>query len=166
MRPIPDDVEPVPQTSLVAAKTLADGGVMASLATDAAAPHTHAHGDEPRACYDPRHRMLRAQQIAPDRWVIARGVLDALRNERKVQFSQQIDQLGNVTGMSLENVDDSCAQVIGFRAGDFVRSVNGIVADASLWGNIYQAVLKDSSAVIRFDRGGHAVTWLYEVRNE
>jgi len=165
MKPIPDDVEPVPQSSIVEAKRLADGGAIALLA-DAAAPHTLPHGEAPLACYDVRHRIVRVKQIAPDRWVIARGVLDALRNERKVQFSPQIDQLGNIIGLTLDNVDGSCAQVLGFQAGDFLRSVNAFVADLNFWGNIYQSVMKDGAAVIRFERGGHPMTWLYEVRNE
>src|SRR5512140_2858696 len=70
MRPIPDDVQPVPRSSLESAK-LADAGNVAL--ADAAPrfvelPKT----DRLPACADARHRTLRIRQVAPDRWIIAR----------------------------------------------------------------------------------------------
>lgn len=165
MRPIPDDVEPVPQTAVGSAHKLADAGMIA-LAD--AAPHVTlaVHDQESNACMDPRHHALRARQLGSDRWVISRAILDVVRNERKAQIMEQTDQLGNITGATLENVSDSCLAVIGFQNGDFVRSINGYAADWTTWAQTYQSIVKDGNAVVRFDRGGHALTVVYEIRNE
>ena len=165
MRPIPDDVQPVPRSSIEAAK-LADAGPVAQ--TDAAPrfvelPHT----DRPAACADARHKMLRVHQVAPDRWIIARDVLGILRTERKAQVSQQIDQNGVIVGMSIEDVGaGSCLEALGFRTGDLVRSIYGQALDWSAWPTLYQSITKDSSAVVRLDRGGRTLTVLYEVKDE
>ncbi len=163
MKPIPDDVEPVPQSAM-GAKHLSDAGVLA-LADAAAHVAQNAH-EAPFECVDNRHRALRVQKLGADRWAISRGVIDALRNERKAQISPVTDQLGNVIGASLENVADSCIAVLGFQNGDLVRSINGYIADWNDWARTYQSIIKDGTAVVRFDRGGKAMTVLYEVRNE
>ncbi len=165
MRPIPDDVQPVPRSSVEASK-LADAGAVAL--TDAAPrfvelPHT----DRPAACADARHRMLRVHQVAPDRWIIGRDVLGVLRTERKAQVSQQIDQNGVIVGMSIEDIGEgSCLGALGFRTGDLVRSINGQVLDWSAWPTLYQSITKNTSAVVRLDRGGKSLTVLYEVKDE
>lgn len=170
MRPIPDDVEPVPKTSQLGSKSgampSADAGRTIALAD--AASHTLAHnGDNALVgCLDNRHRPLRVQRVASDSWVIARGVLDALRNERKAQFSPMFDQAGNVSGATLDSVSESCLAVLGFQAGDVLRSINGVAADWNQWGPIYQSIIKDGNAVVRFERAGHALTVVYEIRNE
>ncbi len=166
MRPIPDDVQPVPQQAR--GTPLADGGAIALIEAGARfvdLPHT----DRPAACMDARHHILRVQQIAGDRWVIGRGVIDLLRSERKAQMSQQIDAAsGRVIGLSIEDIGDgSCLGAIGFRSGDLLRTLNGRdLVDWSSYGTIYQSIMKDGNAVVRFDRAGHTMTVLYEVRNE
>ncbi len=165
MRPIPDDVQPVPRSSVESAK-LADAGSVALV--DAGPrfvelPKT----DRPPACADARHRMLRVHQVAPDRWIIARDVLGALRNERKAQVSQQIDQNGAIVGMSIEDAGDgSCLAALGFRTGDLVRTVNGQTLDWGAWPMLYTSINKNGSAVVHLDRGGKSVTVLYEVKDE
>jgi hypothetical protein len=166
MRPIPDDVEPVPQQAR--GTTLADGGGIAL--ADAGARFVELqHTDRPAACMDARHHVLRVQQIASDRWVIGRGVVDLVRTERKAQMSQQIDAVtGHVVGLSVDDIGDgSCLGAMGFRTGDVLRTLNGRdLVDWSSYGVIYQSIMKDGNAVVRFDRAGHTLTVLYEVRNE
>lgn len=163
MKPIPDDVDPVPQSAM-GAKHLGDAAVVA-LAD--AAPHVALGEHEaPVACVDNRHRALRVQKLSADRWAISRGVIDAVRNERKAQISPVTDQLGNVIGASLESITDSCLAVLGFMPGDLIKSINGYIADWNEWARTYQSIIKDGTAVVRFDRDGKAMTVLYEVRNE
>lgn len=165
MRPIPDDVQPVPRSSLEASK-LADAGAVAQ--TDAAPrfvelPHT----DRPAACADARHKALRVHQVASDRWLIAREVLGVLRTERKAQVSQQLDQNGTIVGMSIEDIGEgSCLGALGFRTGDLVRTINGQALDWAAWPTLYQSITKNGSAVVRLDRGGKSLTVLYEVKDE
>ncbi len=166
MRPIPDDVEPVPRAAR--AEALADGGSVALLE---GGPHfvELAHVDHPAACADARHHVLRVAQIANDRWVIARGVIDLVRSEKKTQLAPQIDPAsGHITGLTIEDIgDDSCLGALGFRNGDLLRTVNGHdLVDWSTYSAIYQSIVKDGNAVVRFDRGGRAMTVLYEVRSE
>ncbi len=164
MRPIPDDVEPVPKTSMQG-KALGDGGMIA-LGGDAGARFVDLqHGDSHPACLDSRHHALRVQQVAPDRWHVARAVMDILRTEKKAQLTQQIDQTGAITGVAIEDVGEgSCLATIGFRNGDFIRSVNGHTMDWATWSVVYQSIAKDGNAVVRFERGGHAQTVLYEIQ--
>jgi len=165
MRPIPDDVEPVPASARTSAK-VADAGPMAQ--ADASArfvelPHT----DRPGACADARHRLARVHQVASDRWVIAREVLGMLRNERKAQVSQQLDQNGAIVGLSIEDVGEgSCLAAIGFQTGDLIRTVNGQTLEWSMWSSLYQSIQKNGSAVVRLDRGGKTLTVLYEVKDD
>ena len=164
MRPIPDDVQPVPHRE--EASKLADAG---SVAEGDAAPRfvELPHNDRPAACSDARHKTLRVHQTAADRWVIARQVVDVLRSERKAQLSQQIDQNGAIVGASIEDIGDgSCLGALGFRNGDLLRSINGQSLDWSSWALVYQSITKNGSAVVRFERSGKTLTWLYEVRNE
>ncbi len=164
MRPIPDDVEPVPASAHESAK-LADGGAVAQ--ADASRFVELSHTDKAPACSDSRHRVLRVHQVAADRWIIARDVLGVLRSERKAQVSQQLDQNGAIVGMSVEDVgEDSCLGAIGFRTGDLVRTVNGLSLDYAAWSNVYQSIQKNGSAVVRLDRGGRTLTVLYEVRDD
>jgi len=163
MRPIPDDVQPVPTRDQSA--RLADAGAIEGEAGPKFVELPH--NDKPAACSDSRHKSLQVRKIATDRWVIARQVVDVLRSERKAQLSQQIDQNGAIAGVSIEDVgDSSCLEAIGFHNGDLLRSINGLALDWSSWSVVYQSIMKNGSAVVRFERGGKQVTWLYEVRNE
>ena len=163
MRPIPDDVQPVPKRDESA--RLADAG---AVDIDGGPKFVELpHNDKPAACSDSRHKSLLVRKVAADRWVIARQVVDVLRSERKAQLSQQIDQNGAIAGVSIEDVgDSSCLEAIGFRNGDLLRSINGQGLDWASWSVMYQSIMKNMSAVVRFERGGKQLTWLYEVRNE
>ena len=165
MRPIPDDVQPVP-TRNEASKSLADAGMIAE--GDAASRFVELPKNEKAAaCSDARHKSLRIHQVAGDRWMIARQVVDVLRSERKAQVSQQIDQNGAIVGVSIEDVGEgSCLEAVGFRSGDLLRSVNGQALDWASWNVVYQSIMKNGSAVVRFDRGGKTLTWLYEMRTD
>ncbi len=164
MRPIPDDVQPVPKRDQSA--RLADAGALTDI--DGGPRFVELpHNDKPLACSDARHKSLHVHQVAPDRWSIARQVVDVLRSERKAQLSQQIDQNGAIVGVSIEDVGDgSCLAAIGFRNGDLLRSINGQGLDWASWSVMYQSIMKNGSAVVRFERGGKQITWLYEVRTE
>jgi hypothetical protein len=165
MRAIPDDVEPVPPLALQ--NTLADGG---TVALDDAGQRLGElpHAEHPSGCVDTRHHVTRVRQIASDRFSVARSVIDLLWNEHKTQLSPQIDPVtGRVLGLTVDDVgDDSCLRAIGFHTGDFLRTVNGYELDLTAFPALKQSVLKDGSAVVRFDRNGHTMTVFYEVRNE
>jgi hypothetical protein len=166
MRPIPDDVQAVPEQAK-RPSSLADAGAVA-LADAGLRPGELPHSDHLAACMDSRHHVLRVQQIATDRWIIGRGVLALLRSENKAQVSPQIDAAtGHVTGLAIEDIGEaSCLGALGFRTGDVLRTVNGHEIDWAAYTLIYQSIMKDGTGVVRFERGGHALTVLYEVRDD
>jgi type II secretory pathway component PulC len=165
MKPIPDDVEPVPR--FVRDARLVDGGATHGLA-DAAA-HTAAfeqEGGRGPECVDRSHHPLRVRQWAADRWSVPRGVLDAVRTD-KAQLAPQLDASGHVIGLLIEEIGDGCLAVLGFHNGDLIRNVNGQeLTDASAYYAIYRTIMKDGSAVVRFDRGGRSQAVVFELRNE
>jgi hypothetical protein len=165
MRPIPDDVQPVPPAR-IASSNLADGGSIEK--GDGGSRFVELpHGDKAATCADARHKNLRVHQVASDRWIIARQVVDVIRTDRKAQLSQQIDQNGAIAGVVIEDIGEAaCLEALGFRNGDLIRSVNAQPMDWSLWSAVYQSITKDGTAVVRLDRGGKSLTWLYEVRND
>lgn len=168
MRPIPDDVEPVP-TERTSAR-LADAGGIAIAIADAGGRYVAtAHPSRPIACADTRHRPLAVRQVAPDRWIIASGVVDVVRSERKVIVTPQVDSAGRVLGLAIQDIGaDSCLGALGFRDGDLVRSINSfpLEGDWSTFPAISASISKNGAAVIRFVRDGQARTWLYEVKTE
>jgi hypothetical protein len=162
MRPIPDDVEPAPRFLLVAAIHDAAVSIESEAGTRAGElPHVETTAQ----CVDSRHRAVHARQLAPDRWTVGRGIIELLRND-KAHVETQIDASGHVTGLLIEDVADGCFAELGFKTGDVLRTVNGQELDWSSYSMVYRSILKDGSAVVRFDRGGRPQTVVYEVRNE
>jgi hypothetical protein len=163
---MPDDVQPVPRAIASSHSALTDAGGMATVTDGATGRATElAHVDRPPECTDNRHHTVRVRQIAADRWVIARGVLDTLRND-KAQLTPQVDAAGRVTGLLVEDIGSGCLAALGFRTGDLIHSVNGQSLDWATYYLVYRAVYKDGSAVVRFERGGRALTVVYELGPE
>ena len=165
MRPIPDDVEPVPKTASRA--VLADAGPLAAEGDAAVRLAEGAHTAKPAPCADSRGRPLGVRQLGPDRWIIASGVVDVIRRERKAIVSPQIDAQGRITGLAIVEVGTgSCLGAIGFVDGDVLRSINSqpMDADGLSSDTMYQSIQKSGAAVVRFERGGRAMTVLYEVQ--
>lgn len=162
MRPIPDDVQPVPKTAPLGALV-----VPAAPAGDAGARVAEGpRGQKPPPCADARGRALEVRRIAPDRWLIASGVLDVVRNERKVVLSPRTDAAGRLVGFTVQDLGDrSCFGALGFATGDVLRSVNSLPLDADGLESaaLYQSIIKNGAAVVRFDRGGQPTTVVYEI---
>ena len=165
MRPIPDDVEPVP-------KSTAPGATLAAAAPLPSAADGGSRTDAPHAaskappCADGRGRALEVRRIAPDHWLIASGVIDVIRSERKAVLVQETDAAGKIVGFSIQDIGDgSCLGALGFATGDVLRSVNSHALDTDGISSIpiYQSIMKNGAAVVRFDRGGRANTVVYEV---
>ena len=162
MRPIPDDVQPVPKTAREASKMDAGASVVSEGGAHAAET---AHND-PQGCQDSRHHPLHVRQSAPDRWTVARAVMDVVRTD-KARVSPQLDASGHIVGLLVDEiVEGSCLGALGFQTGDLIRTVNGQeLGDWSNYSLIYRSIMKDGSAVVRFDRRGHPQTVLYEINN-
>ena len=156
MRPIPDDVEPAPQ-HLVAAPVM-DAGAPDSAHATAATPDSPAN--DRAACTDGQHRPLRTRRIAPDRWLVTRAVVERVLRNDGARFTPRPG------GLVIEDAGTGCVAALGFESGDVLRSVNGQDVDTQSLTSIYQSVLKDGSAVVRFDRRGRSYTVVYEVSNE
>lgn len=163
MRPIPDDVEPVPRTS--SRTTLADAGPLAD--TDAAIRVTElSHTAKPAPCSDSRGRPLVLRRVSADRWLLALGVIDVIRGERKAVLTQQLDTAGRIVGLAIQDIgNNSCLGALGFQNGDVLKSINSnaIDVDGLTSPTIYQSIVKNGAAVVRFERGGHETTVVYEV---
>lgn len=155
MRPIPDDVEPAPR-HLVAATV--DAGVRVTTSASASSPD--APHDEPIACTDAQHRPLRIRRIAADRWVVPKEVVDRVLRNDGAHITPR------PAGLMVEDAGTGCVAALGFETGDLVRSINGQDADVQALTAIYQSVIKDGSAVVRFERRGRAYTVVYEVSTE
>lgn len=167
MRPIPDDALPAPRET--ASATLADAGSFAREGGGAARLAELPHSSKPPACADTRHRPLTVRHVAPDRWIIASGVLDVVRSERKAIVVPRVDSAGRVLGLTIEDVGDgSCLGALGFESGDLVRSVNSfpMLGDWSNFALVSASITKNGEAVVRFDRGGRPMTVVYEVESE
>ncbi|HEY1959791.1 MAG TPA: hypothetical protein VGH28_29480 [Polyangiaceae bacterium] len=167
MRPIPDDVEPVPRTATATA--LPDAGLRLQR-TDAGSHWVAgSHTSQPEPCSDTKHRPLEARRIAPDEWIIASGVMDVIRSEEKATVAPQIDATGRTTGLVIEDVgENSCLGALGFQDGDVLRTINDVAlaADWSTFPVITASVNKNGSALVRFERNGHPAAVLFEVRTE
>jgi type II secretory pathway component PulC len=128
-----------------------------------------AHADAPlTGCVDAQKHQLRVRQLSADRWSIVKEVLPLLRSERKSSITKQLDQTtGQQIGYTIVDVGDgSCLQALGFRNGDLVRSLNG--HNLTDWGAAMQsfaAITKDGAAIVRLERGGKAMTVVYEIQN-
>jgi hypothetical protein len=167
MRPIPDEAEPVPR-SLGSSAALAPADTVAS--PDAGTRALAAsHDSRPPPCADSRGRPLDVRQIAPDHWVVARGVIDVIRSERKVVLARQVSASGALVGLAIRDIGkDSCLGFVGFEDGDLLRSINGRPAGDGgfISSEIYASIVKNGAAVVRFDRGGRPSTVVYEVQGE
>jgi len=166
MRPIPDEVEPVPRTA--SSTELADAGPLAR--ADAGQRYVATeHTSQPPPCSDTRHHPLEVRRIAPDEWIIASGVLDVVRSEEKATVSPQVDSAGRVTGVAIADVgENSCLAALGFQDGDVIKSVNdyGLTGDWSMFPVINASIGKNGSALVRFERSGRPMAVRFEVRNE
>jgi hypothetical protein len=166
MRPIPDDVQPVPSAPLEVS-ALADAGGAA--AADAAPLFAQA-ARAPKApvCADSHGRPVAVKRVAADRWIVGGSVIDVLRGERKAIVTPRLDASGAVVGWTLRDVGVSCLAALGFQNGDLVRSVDSyaLAPDGSTIDPIRHAIGKSGEAVVRFDRAGRAMTVVYEVRAE
>ncbi len=162
---MPDEVAPLPvgTTQQIAA---IDAGAAVH---DAGKATALAHVDtQPTGCIDSQKRQLRIRQAGADRYIVPREVVNVVRSERKSQVTRQVDQTtGQQIGYSIVDVGDgSCLQALGFRNGDLVRSLNG--RELTDWGVLmqsYASIMKDGSAVVRLDRGGRAMTLVFEIQN-
>lgn len=163
MRPIPDDVEPVPQHTVAATRTVLDAGV--SRVDGAARAPEVAQGERHPECVEGR-RPLRIHQVAPDCWSVARGVLERLMRTDSARLTPQLDANGHTTGLLVEDVGEACLAALGFETGDVIHTVNGQDLDRMAFSNIYQSITKAGNAVVRFDRRGRAHTVVYEVSGE
>ena len=165
MKPIPDDVEPVPSNT-VQVVALADAGSFAR--ADAAVTFAELpHASKPPACADSRHRPLEVRRLSADEWIVASGVLEVVRSERKAILSPRVDASGKVIGLEVRDIGEgSCLGSLGFQNGDVIRSINSYVlgADWSAYAAIMGSINKSGEAVVRFDRSGRPMTVVYEVQ--
>jgi len=124
MRPIPDDVEPVPQFARDLGDS--DAGFRVAFSDEAgvhAAPGASAHASGPE-CVDTRHRPLYVRKWAVDRWSVGRAVMDAMRYD-KARLSPQLDASGHVVALLVDEIGTGCLAVLGFQTGDMIRTING-----------------------------------------
>ena len=91
---------------------------------------------------------------------------ESIGGDPKSQLAPQVDPAsGRIVGLYVQDIGQSCLAAIGFREGDLIRTINGVVPiDWTVYSAVYQSIIKDGNAVVRFERGGRAMSVLYEVR--
>lgn len=155
MRPLPDNVAPLPQATVAA---MSDAGVIGKVdGGSLAALGRHDHADR---C------GLRVRRNAPDHIVVSRGLSGAMRELRGGGVVEELDQAGMARGLRIEALEeDSCLAAMGFQERDVLLEINGYSLGPFMTRREAFESIDDGDsvfAVVHFLRDGRSYEWHFD----